>query len=121
MADYEERSLDDLTEEPSQHRLDELREQGQVAQSRELSATIALLGVMLALYFLSGNFVKEITELMKDIFTKDLVRPMEVDSWTAFSELFWRCGRVIILSVLPIVGSSLVLGVLTSVAQTGFI
>ena len=121
MAEYEERNLDDLTEEPSQHRLDELRQQGQVAQSRELSATIALLGVMLALYFLSGNFVKEITELMKDIFTKDLLRPLDVDSWTAFSEVGWRCGRVVVLSVMPIVCSSLVLGVATSVAQTGFI
>ncbi len=121
MAEYEERDLDDLTEEPSQHRLDELKAQGQVAQSKELSATIALLGVMLALYMLSGNFVKEITELMKDIFTKDLIRPLDVDSWTAFSEIGWRCGRVVVLSVMPIVCSSLVLGVLTSVAQTGFL
>ncbi|MBI3556109.1 MAG: flagellar biosynthesis protein FlhB [Deltaproteobacteria bacterium] len=101
--------------------MDELRSQGQVVQSRELSATIALLGVMLALYALSGNFIKEITELMKDIFAKDLTRPMDMDSWTAFTEIFWRCGRVIILSVMPIVCSSLVLGVLVSVAQTGFL
>ena len=32
MADYEERSQDDLTEEPSQHRIDELRSKGTVAQ-----------------------------------------------------------------------------------------
>lgn len=121
MADYEERDLDDLTEEPSQHKLDELRKQGRVAQSRELTSTVALIGVILAIYFMSGNFVKEISNLMKDIFTKDLSQATTLDTWAAYTDIVSRCGRLVALGVLPIVGAAMVLGVLTAIAQTGFI
>src|SRR4051812_14500765 len=111
MADYEERDLDDLTEEPSQHRLDELKEQGKVAVSRELSATLALLGVMLALYFLSGNFVKEFSSFMKDIFSKDLATKLDVTGYAAFTELTIRAGKLLVVTVGPVVFASLLLGV----------
>ncbi|MBI3544463.1 MAG: flagellar biosynthesis protein FlhB [Deltaproteobacteria bacterium] len=112
--------MDDLTEEPSQHRLDELRAQGKTVQSRELTSTIALLGVMLAIYFMSSNFVAEISGLMKDIFSKNLLHPMALDSFDAFTDAGSKCLRVFAIGVLPVVGASLVLGVLTSLVQSGF-
>lgn len=121
MAEYDERDLDDLTEEPSQHRLDELRSRGQVAQSRELTGTVGLLGVMTAMYFLSGNFVKEMSQLMKDIFTKDLIQRVDGSDWSVYVELGGRCARLLFVAVLPVVGSALVLGVLTSIAQVGWL
>lgn len=120
MAEYEERNLDDLTEEPSQHRLDELRAKGQVAQSRELTSTIALLGVMLAMYFLSSNFISEFSQLLKDIFSKDLIERVDSSSHTAFTALFSKCGRLLVISVAPVVLAAAVLGLITSVAQSGF-
>lgn len=121
MAEYEERSLEDLTEEPSQHRLEELRQKGSVVQSRDLTATVTLLGIIIALYFLSGKFLGEVTTLMKDIFGKDLARPAEVQDWRAFTEVAGRCLRVLMAGFLPVGLAGLFLGLLTAVAQVGFV
>jgi flagellar biosynthetic protein FlhB len=121
VAEYNERNLDDLTEEPSQQRLEELKQKGQSAQSRELSGTMALIGVMLAVYFLSSRFVTEITGLMKEIFSHDLAQRIDVLDYTSFTEILGRCSKLLFLSVAPVVLGGLVLGVLTSLAQVGFI
>ncbi|MEW6056950.1 MAG: flagellar biosynthesis protein FlhB [Bdellovibrionota bacterium] len=121
MAEYEERSLDDLTEEPSQHRIDELRSKGQVAQSRDLTGSIALLGVMGMLYFISAKFVSNYSELLKEIFTKDLVSQVDAENWRSFIEVSAKCGRLLVMTVLPIGLASMVLGVVTSIAQVGFL
>lgn len=121
MAEYEERSLDDLTEEATQHKLDELREKGQVAQSRELTGALVLIAVMVTLYFLSNKFIGDFSTLMRDIFSKDLAKPMEIYDWRSFSEIGGRCLRLIAVTFLPIGLAAIVLGVLGSVAQIGFV
>lgn len=120
MAEYEERSLDDLTEEPSQHRIEELRNKGTVAQSRELNGTLVLLGVILCLYFTSNTFLNEITSFMKDIFTRDMLSNPDAQNWRSFVELGTRCAKILALCFLPIAVSGMILGVLSSVAQVGF-
>ena len=87
MAEYEERSLDDLTEEPSQSRIDDLRSKGQVVQSKELTATIVFLGLIGSIYFLSGKFIAEFSGLMKDIFSKDLATKIDATNYSAFVEV----------------------------------
>lgn len=121
MAEYEERSLEDLTEEPSQHRLEQLRSQGQVAQSRELTSAIALFGVVMTIYFLSGNFVNEYSSLLKEVFTKDLSRPLEVYDWRSFYDIGSRCAHIFALAFFPIAFAGAALGLLSSIAQVGFI
>ncbi len=121
MAEYDERSLDDLTEEPSQHRLDELRAKGNVLQSRELTGTIVLLGVMLALYVFSGKFVQEYLNLLTDVFTKDISKPLEHSDLPAFTNIALRCGKLLFLSFLSIGIVGIVLGALSSIAQSGFL
>ncbi|MBI2605025.1 MAG: flagellar biosynthesis protein FlhB [Deltaproteobacteria bacterium] len=121
MAEYEERSLDDLTEEPTPHRLEELRAKGRVAQSRELTSAIVLLGVLLTLYYTSGKFITSITGLMTEVFSKDLARPLEVHNWSSFTDIALRCGKVLAMAFLPVAGAAVILGTLTSVVQSGFI
>jgi flagellar biosynthetic protein FlhB len=121
VAEYEERDQDDLTEEPSQHRIDELRSKGQVAQSRELSGAMALLAVLCTIYFMSGKFVEEISGLMKDIFTKDLAKPMEIYDFRSFAVIANRCVKVMAFAFLPVALAGLVTGSLTAIAQVGFL
>lgn len=121
MAEYEERSMEDLTEEPSQHRLDELKGKGQVAQSRELTGTLVLIAVMITIYFLSSKLMADFGELLKEIFTKDLAKPMEVTDHKAFTEIAYRCIKFAASCFLPIALASLVFGIMTSIAQVGFI
>lgn len=121
MAEYEERSMEDLTEEPSESRIQDLREKGQVTQSRELTGTIALLGIMLGVYFVSSKFVGELSELMKEIFSRDLVRQLEVQDWKAIVEVGGKSLRLLAMTFLPIGLAGLALAVMTALAQTGFL
>ncbi|HRK02589.1 MAG TPA: EscU/YscU/HrcU family type III secretion system export apparatus switch protein, partial [Oligoflexia bacterium] len=79
MAEYEERSLDDLTEEPSPQRLEELRKKGTVPQSRDLTSTLVLLGVSCALYLFSNMAVSELSTLMREVFSKDLASKLTLE------------------------------------------
>ncbi len=121
MAEYEERSLDDLTEEPSQHRLDELKEKGQTAQSRELTSAIVFITVLICVYFFSAKFFTNYSDLLKEIFTKDLLKKFDTSDWNTFSEIMSRCMKLAVMTFAPIGIAALVLGILGSVAQTGFI
>lgn len=120
MAEYEERSMEDLTEEPSQHRLDELKGKGQVAQSRELTGTLVLIAVMVTIYLLSSRLMTDFGELLKDILAKDLAKPMEVESHKAFVEVAYKCIKFAASCFLPIALAAMVFGILSSVAQVGF-
>ncbi|MGE4234014.1 MAG: flagellar biosynthesis protein FlhB [Bacteriovoracia bacterium] len=121
MAEYEERSLEDLTEEPSQHRIEELRRQGVVPQSRELTSTIVLFGVVVLIYFSSAKFMEEFTGLLKQIFSKDLMHPLEIHDWRSFVEVGGRAGKILLFSFLPIGVVCIFLAVMGSAAQVGFL
>lgn len=120
MADYEERDMDDLTEEPSQSRLDDLKAKGQVAQSRELTGTLVLIAVMITIYFLSSKFITDFSELLKEVFTKDIAKPLDVQNYKDFGDIGTRCLKFAAMAFLPIGLAAAVLGILTSVAQVGF-
>jgi flagellar biosynthesis protein FlhB len=49
---------DDKTEQPTEHRRQESRQRGQVAKSTDLSASLLLMGGMLALYVLGGDMFR---------------------------------------------------------------
>ena len=120
MAEYEERNLDDLTEEPTAHRLEELRSKGQVAQSRELSSTIALLGVMLCVYGLGKSFVDSYSSLLKDIFSKDIAVRFDATDYTSFTQVIGKCTKVAMLTIIPVGGFGMLLAIAATLAQTGF-
>ena len=65
-----DRSREDLTEEASPFRLEEMRKQGRVAQSRELSGLIALLAAGSTLYLMSSQAGEDIRQFMTSIFGK---------------------------------------------------
>ncbi len=121
MAEYEERSLDDLTEEPSQHRLEELRAKGTVLQSRELTGTIVLLGVMGAMYVFSSKFIQSYLTLLSDVFTKELSKPPQYSDVHAFTEIASKCGTLLFMTFITVGMVGMFLGALTSIAQSGFL
>lgn len=120
MAEYEEKSFDELTEEPSQHRIEELRSKGTVAQSRELTGVIALLAVLTAVYFTSGKFIAEISEFMREVFTKDIQKPLDISDWRVFTDIGVRSFKLILFSFMPVAFSGVIVGILAAVSQVGF-
>ena len=59
------------TEQPSQRRLDEAREKGQVARSRELSTFAVLLAGGAGLMFMGSSLFVQLTKLLRDGLTLD--------------------------------------------------
>lgn len=120
MAEYEERSLEDLTEEPSPQRLDELRKKGTVAQSRDLTSIFVLFGVTLAIYAFSSMFVSEISGLMREVFSRDVSQKLYDGDWREFISFGSRAAKVLILCFIPVAIAAVVFGVLGSLGQIGF-
>src|SRR5512134_1573559 len=59
------------TEEPSQRRLDQAREEGQVARSRELSTFAVLLAGGGGLWMMGASLSAQLTKLLRDGLTLD--------------------------------------------------
>lgn len=111
-------SDDDKTEEPSQQRLDDFREEGQVAQSKELTSLLVLLGTLGTLYALGPSLVSDFMEFMRRMFT-------DMASGDLTTE---RAGIVLTLClgqmarlILPVAAAGFAAGVLGSILQFGFL
>lgn len=119
MADNEDRSAEDLTEEASPHRLEEYRERGQVAQSRELSALMALLASAATAYILSPKIGSQIGGFMQTVFRADFsARPDLLVGATAHT-LFIKSVMLIVTLGLPISVAGFVMGIIGSFVQVG--
>lgn len=108
----------DKTHDPTPHRRQQAREQGQVAQSQDLSSAVTLLGSVLALMYLGGNVVRFLGELACRQLGGDpwLVadRQHALNQWRTVS---WEMGK----SILPILGAMVLLALIAHIGQTGFV
>ncbi|MCM2324687.1 MAG: flagellar biosynthesis protein FlhB [Oligoflexia bacterium] len=121
MAENDERSREDLTEEASPYRIEELRRKGQVAQSRELTGLIALLASGAAAYALSPRMGAEMMEFMREVFRADLSSRLDLDSNGLLRGFLLKALTLVILMGLPVALAGFVMGVFGSIAQIGSI
>jgi flagellar biosynthetic protein FlhB len=113
--------FDDKTEEPSQHRRDELQRDGQVFQSKELNGAVLLFFLMLTLYFSSGWILKNIGFVFADLLS-DLGRAASEDwSLQKVQNISFYAFKSFMMIFLPVGVAALILSILSSVAQTGFV
>lgn len=111
-------SEDEKTEEPSQQRLEDFREEGQVAQSKELTSLIVLMATLAVMYGLGPLLLGDFTDFMRRIFSE-----------AATSELTReRAGAILLLClgesarlVLPIAVTGFIAGAVGSVVQFGLL
>ena len=104
------------TEQPTAHRLKELRDKGQVSTSRDLVVTINL--VVLTVYFwvVWDMMVRLLVGLL------DHARRIATDDFeTALQELYAHSLEVMVLIIVPLVVVSFLSIALGSVIQNGFI
>jgi flagellar biosynthetic protein FlhB len=121
VAENEERSREDLTEEESPYRLEEFRRKGQVAQSREISALLALLGVGCAAYIMAPQMGAQIFEFMREVFRVDIASHADLGTGSMLSEVLTKALKIGALVALPVCLAGFVLGALGSFAQIGSI
>ncbi len=117
----EDRSTDDLLDEASQTRIDEMREKGQVAQSRELVGLLSLLAAASALYIFAPKMGADISDYMRETFRVDHIAKMNFSDKAAVNEMLTKCLKLIIMVGLPVSIAGFVFGVAGSFMQIGSI
>ena len=111
-------SSGEKTQEATQHRRDEARQQGQVAYSQDLgSAALLVVGVLLLQYW-GEQIVTRSGGLMREQLTTG--GPLVVNSSDIIAQsqkVIYSLGKV----VLPVIGLLALAGIASSVFQTGFL
>jgi flagellar biosynthesis protein FlhB len=105
------------TEEPSQRRLQEARERGQVPRSRELSTFAVMLGGSATLVAVGGSLTSNLSQVMRRGLAVDAQALRDTHSMLAF------LGDSIIsavMALLPVFGALIVLVLLASVVLGGW-
>lgn len=117
----DERSSEDLSDEASPYRLEEMRKRGQVAQSKELSGLLALLAAGVATYALSPKIGTDVIGFMREVFQADLSSKMDLSSATVVGSLFTKALKLMLVIGLPISLAGFAIGALGSFMQIGSI
>jgi flagellar biosynthesis protein FlhB len=109
---------DDKTEAATPRRRKELRERGNVAKRRDLALIIAFIGVIVCLHSLGGGAAARLLDFVRVSMATASQQDMSPHSLTQHAT---RMGVLLAQVVGPIVLTAMLLGILTSVAQTGLV
>ncbi len=113
-----EQSFEERTEQATPRRLGELRKQGRVAKSVELTSAAVLLGGTLILYLLGGRFVGQLSDVMKEYLSLSFGTELnQANIVTLASALAYR----FLVIVAPFMLIVMLVGVGSNVAQFGFL
>jgi flagellar biosynthetic protein FlhB len=113
-----ESDLQEKTEEATPQRREDFRKQGQVAQTRELSSSLALFGLSLVLYFLGKTFVEQFFTIYHDLYGSQLLGV--VQSGNVLPAFVYSLQKILMLSV-PVFVVMFIFGIASSVVQIGFL
>ena len=105
------------TEEPSQRRLQEARERGQIPRSRELTNFASMIGGSVALVAIGGTAASQLAQMMRRSLSVDYRGLRNTDSMSA--SLGDACMSAL-TAVLPVFGALVVMVLLASVALGGW-
>ncbi|HEY2841090.1 MAG TPA: EscU/YscU/HrcU family type III secretion system export apparatus switch protein [Pirellulales bacterium] len=109
--------LGDKTHAPTPHRRQQAREQGQVARSQELAATMLLLGALAAIWMLGRPVIALVTGV--------LLRQLGGEPWLVadlpFALRAWnQTISAVATALLPLLGLILLVGCASHLLQVGF-
>lgn len=114
MADSEQA---ERTEEPSQRRLQEARERGQVPRSRELTNFATMIGGSAALIAIGGTLAGALAQVMRRALSFD---PDKLHADDALQSALGEAVKSALFAVLPIFGALAVLVILATIALGGW-
>lgn len=119
MAEKQQSESDDeKTEEPSAQRHEDFRKEGQVAQSKELTSLMVLLGTMAVMWGMGPSLTGDFMDFMRRIFAESAATELTAEK--AGTLLLLCLGQSARL-VLPIAAAGFAAGVIGSVVQFGFL
>ena len=115
MADIEN---DERTEDATEMRREEFRKRGQVAQTRELSSVLVLLGSALMFWGLGKYFLSQLLEIFSQTYTEQLIVAARNADWRP-AILFVVTKGLLIAG--PLWGLYFIIGFASSIIQTGLL
>jgi flagellar biosynthesis protein FlhB len=110
--------LQEKTEEATSQRREEFRNQGQVAQTRELSSALALFGLAFLIYFMGRLFIEQFFEIYSEMYGKQILTTIKGDD--IMPSLAFAFKKIFFLT-LPVYAILFALGLASSVLQIGFL
>ena len=121
MAMEDEESGQDRTEEASEHRRNQFREEGQVGQSRELTAAIIVLATIGALTMASHSSLMGIWSVFESSF--ESMERLSHGDWTpnTVMSIATYVLKALAIILAPILLACLVAGLAGNLIQTGFL
>jgi flagellar biosynthetic protein FlhB len=105
------------TEEPSQRRLQEARERGQVPRSRELTTFATMIGGSAALIAVGGTLATHLSQVMRNGLQ---INPLSLRDTDSMTELLSNSSLTALTSLLPVFATLVVLVLLASVVLGGW-
>ena len=113
-----ENSSAEKTEDPTERKLRNAREEGQVARSVELPAAAVTIGAILTLFFMGGYWIKQMAEIFASGFKFDRKTLDNPDLMvTAFAH---QIGEAFLL-IVPVLLVTAIMAILSSGATGGFL
>ncbi|MCM2354797.1 MAG: flagellar biosynthesis protein FlhB [Pseudobdellovibrio sp.] len=109
---------DDKTEQATEARRQEFRKRGQVAMTRELGTALIFLAAAGLLYAMSRFFFTNIAEVFNVSFGLSMLKFVKAGE---YSDLLWFAGEKVAILIAPIMFGALVIGVASSLMQTGIL
>lgn len=106
------------TEEPSQQRIDEFRNRGEVASSKELNSILVLSASILALMLSIVYIYETLSEFVQWLYTLDVAFAYTEKS---FRTIVTKTAMTGFKCIAPVSATALCVGILANVAQVGFL
>ena len=111
-----EESYQEKTEEPTQKRLDDAREEGNLPKSQELGSSMILLTGVVALYFMGSTMWQQMSEVGYFLFDHAVEIDITTENLPKFTEIaIFHMVKLIA----PFCALLTVVGILTGIGQTG--
>jgi flagellar biosynthesis protein FlhB len=111
-------SSQDKTEQPTSKKLDDARQDGNIAQSREIPSVLILAGGTGVLFFSGSWMIGRLTVMMRSLYQQAghlVMDPATMDN------LLWQISLHTVIVLVPLMLAIMVAGVAGNVAQFGFL
>jgi flagellar biosynthetic protein FlhB len=109
------------TEQPTAKRLKDARERGQVPRSRDLSVAVSSLALTLALGSLGPGIAAAMATRLATGLQRMGDRPLEAVSASELSLSIVADGRMVLMTVGPLLAIAAIVGILGTIGQSGFV
>jgi flagellar biosynthetic protein FlhB len=109
--------MGDKTELPTQRKLEDARQKGNVARSQDLVGAIDLVGAMVLLVNLGDGIVRT----FRNVLVRSVEGGAEALDISAIGPLLRSVALELVISVAPVLGGMFVIGILANVLQTGML